>query len=149
MGDNTQMVYTPDVANRICDLIVQGMTIRKIVELPGMPSNGTVFNWLHRQPEFMEQYARARETSAHAFAERVAEIGEDVYAGGSLTPDAARVAIDAAKWTAGRRLPKVYGDKLQTDTTVHAGSGLAAALALMAKVDVYPSDRGNDGSSQS
>ncbi len=31
---------------------------------------------------------------------------------GKLDPNAARVAIDAYKWAAGKRKPKVYGDKV-------------------------------------
>ena len=36
---------------------------------------------------------------------------------GGLDPNAARVAIDAYKWSAGKRRPRRYGEKLEVENT--------------------------------
>ena len=40
----------------------------------------------------------------------------DQLLNGEITPEMARVAIDACKWSAGKRQPKKYGDKLDIET---------------------------------
>lgn len=76
-----------------------------------MPSHQTVYNWLQAHPDFLEQYARAKEDSGDADADKIEEIAEKTLSG-EIDPKAARVAIDAYKWTAGKKRPKVYGDRL-------------------------------------
>lgn len=77
-----------------------------------MPHERTVYRWLAAHPDFSQQYARAREESGHVAADGVSEVADDVRKG-VLAPDAGRVVIDALKWAAGKRKPKVYGDKLE------------------------------------
>lgn len=77
----------------------------------------TVMQWLDGDPTFAENYARAREEAGHADADAVTDIRERVLRG-EIAPDVARVAIDAAKWSAGKRQPKKYGDKLDVNQTV-------------------------------
>ena len=67
-------------------------------------------------PEFSEQYARAKDESAHAHSERILEVVDRVLSE-DVNPNAARVAIDAVKWTASRLLPKRYGDRLDANLT--------------------------------
>ena len=73
--------------------------------------------WLDEDEKFSENYTRARENAADADADIITDIREQVVAG-TIAPDVARVAIDAAKWSAGKRKPKKYGDKLDLNTTV-------------------------------
>ena len=86
-----------------------------------MPSESTVRNWLARGANasegdeafssFLRQYAHAREAQADTDADEVGDIGRKTLAG-EYDPQAARVAIDALKWSAGKRAPKKYGDKV-------------------------------------
>lgn len=71
-------------------------------------------------PSFHQEYERARTRRADARADRIDAIRDRVVAG-SLDPNAARVAIDAEKWQAGKEQPKRYGDRLEIDGKVDAG----------------------------
>jgi hypothetical protein len=74
----------------------------------------TPLRWLREDKtgELRKDYARAREDQGDLSADNVSEIGRKV-ARGEMDPQAGRVAIDSEKWIAGRRKPKVYGDKLE------------------------------------
>ena len=121
--------YTEEVAEAICAALRQGMTAHQAAEMAGTTKT-TLYNWINKYPAFLDQYMRARESAAHANADDVQELARRVTLG-ELPPDAARVAIDALKWTAGKRKPKVYGDKLETESTVtHKWDGMKDRLAL-------------------
>ena len=97
-----------------------GDSLRKVVKLKDMPSHQTIYNWFSLYPEFVEQYARAKQDSADSRADQIEEIAEKVLAG-EYEPQAARVAIDAFKWTSGKHKPKKYGDKIQQEITAPEG----------------------------
>lgn len=103
-----------DVKTRICQAIASGDSLAKILRKKGMPNYSTVMRWLASDEEFRNNYARAREAQGDADADRIGDITDRVLSG-EIDPQAARVAIDALKWTAARRLPKKYGDKLDLD----------------------------------
>ena len=107
-------IYSPDLADRLCELIASGMSLRKACEIDGIPSTTTVMKWLREREDFAAQYARAREVQAEHYAEDIVEIAD-------TEPDAARarVRVDARKWTAAKLLPKKYGDRVNLD---HSGS---------------------------
>jgi hypothetical protein len=79
-----------------------------------MPSKTGFLYWVASDAARSDQYARAREASADADADDVTDIGKRTLRG-EFDPQAARVAIDALKWSAGKRKPKVYGDKVTHD----------------------------------
>ena len=49
-------------------------------------------------------------------ADKIADVAKTVLEG-KVDPAAARVAIDAFKWSAGKRRPKRYGEKLEIEQT--------------------------------
>jgi hypothetical protein len=91
--------------------------------VPGRPSEGTWRLWCDSDPTIASDYARAREARGHHYGERVADLAGKVERG-EMTPDAARVAIDAYKWASGRMAPKVYGDKAALELTGKDGAPL-------------------------
>lgn len=95
-----------------------------------MPATATVFRWLTNNEMFREQYTRAREDQGEADADRVGDLADKV-ARGLLDPAAGRVAIDALKWSAGKRLPKKYGDRIDLN---HGGQKDNPITALIAEV---------------
>ncbi len=112
--------YSEELASDLCSRIAEGRSLRSVVQDDDMPSARTVYNWLAKHEEFVQQYARAKEDSAEARADQIDDIADKVLEG-EYDPQAARVAIDAFKWTSGKHKPKKYGDKQQIEQTVNFG----------------------------
>ena len=110
--------YTEELANNFCAELALGNSLRSVCGRDEFPSHQTIYNWFTKYPAFLEQYARAKVDSGDSDADKIEEIAEKVL-GGELEPAAARVAIDAYKWTAGKKRPKKYGDKLHTEHSGH------------------------------
>jgi hypothetical protein len=109
--------FDQDIADRICEAIASGSGLVPFLEdNPELPRYSTVMRWAREVPSFLQDYTRARDDSADLDADRVAEIASEVRKG-KIAPDAARVVIDAYKWSAGKRKPKKYGDKVEIATT--------------------------------
>lgn len=107
--------FTPVLAERICQLIASGKSLRDACKEEGMPGESTVRLWVIKDYEgFAAQYARAREEQAEHFAEDLISIADDM----SIPSDQKRIMVDARKWTASKILPKRYGDKVEVE---HSG----------------------------
>jgi hypothetical protein len=76
-----------------------------------MPSWPTISKWLNEKPDFVTQYARAREDQAEAHADRIIEIADDK----TIDANHKRIMVDARKWVASKLKPKRYGDKLDLE----------------------------------
>lgn len=105
--------YTPDVAEEICARLIEGESLRKICTDSRMPGLRTIFQWLEKNDEFAQQYARAREVQQHVMADDTRDIVDT-----EEDPAKARVRFDQRRWQAGKLLPKVYGER---NTTEHTG----------------------------
>ena len=105
------------VKQTILDGISNGKSLKSLKDTnKSLPSRTIVYQWLnklHKEYDevFMNNYTQAREDSADLDAETVIDIAEKTLKG-EHDPAAARVAIDAYKWTAGKKKPKKYGEKL-------------------------------------
>lgn len=132
------------MAAKLCGLIADGMSLRKVCELPGMPSTSMVMRWLadEERAEFREQYACAREAQADYLAEQMLDIADEECTmvraskhGGDddgqveVLFDATAVArnrlrVDTRKWLASKMAPKKYGDKITAEHTGADGGAL-------------------------
>lgn len=144
--------YTPEIAAGICARLVEGESLRSICRDDAMPAIATVFKWLAAHTEFVEQYARARESQADTLADEILEIADDgrrdyaVDADGHAAVDhdhiaRSRLRVDARKWIASKLKPKKYGDKIHQELTGKDGGpistkdetpGLGAVKAALA-----------------
>lgn len=123
--------YSQETADKICEELADGKSLRTICKGDDMPSCGTVFRWLAERESFQEQYTRARETQADAIADEIIQIADD-----ASDPAKARVQIDARKWYAGKVKPKKYGDKVQNE---HSGpDGGPIPIARVERVITRP-----------
>src|SRR5215831_21284171 len=52
--------YSPEWAERFCELLAQGQSVRQICSQPGQPDKSQVYRWLDENGDFRDQYARAR-----------------------------------------------------------------------------------------
>ena len=103
--------FTQDIADKICERIADGESLRSICRDPEMPSTSSVCKWLGQFDSFAEQYARARELQADALFDDILDIADK----GAIALEAAedrRLQIDARKWMAGKLRGK-YSDKVK------------------------------------
>lgn len=122
--------YTDKKAERICDALASGRSLRSICADDGMPDQTTVFAWLAKHDDFRQRYARAREAQADALLEEILQISDDgsndTYTddNGNTRTDydvvaRSKLRVDARKWAMAKMAPKKYGDKLDVE---HGGS---------------------------
>lgn len=122
--------YSQQLADAICDLLVDGKSLRTICSTAKMPSRSTVIRWLAENEAFRNQYARARELQADTLAEEILDIADKAVLGERLKKDGkgkvlerqtgdmverSRLMIDARKWYAGKLQPKKYGERVALD----------------------------------
>lgn len=110
--------FTQELADKICERIANGESLRSICADKGMPDKATVHRWCAESSEFCDQYAHAREGQAEFYADEIIEISD------TATSDdvaVARLRVDARKWYAAKLAPKKYGDKLTTEHTGTVG----------------------------
>lgn len=118
------MAYSKEEVDSFKDTIITGLgnggSLLSILKSDEMPSRPTVYTWLNdAHPDFDEvffnNYVRVREESGDYDAEKVPDIVDQMLTG-EITPEQARVAIDAYKWTAGVKKPKKYGKSVDLTT---------------------------------
>lgn len=118
-------LYTDAVAMEICTRMADGESLRRICEDAHMPDRTTIHWWLAagKHPEFVHQYACAREAQADHYAEEIVQISDDGANDTYMTDNGratnqdviarSRLRVDARKWYASKLAPKKYGDKLE------------------------------------
>lgn len=118
------MAYSKEEVESFKNTIIIGLgdgkSLLQILKQNKMPSRPTVYTWLNdAHPDFDEvffnNYVRVREESGDYDAEKVPDIVEQMLSG-EITPEQARVAIDAYKWSAGVKKPKKYGKSVDLTT---------------------------------
>ena len=103
-----------EMFNKIIESICNGVPVRQILKNDGMPSFYALLDWMEKDEELAKRYARAKQESADFDADNVNYIAE-LCLRDKVTPAAARVVIDAYKWSAGKKKPKKYGDMIKID----------------------------------
>jgi len=116
----------------ICEMIADGIALEAICRAKGFPAKSTVRKWLSDNEVFANDFARAREEQGHYFAERAALIGEGLLDGSIKDSQAARVALEAFKWSAGVRNRNHYGEKRLLEQHVTASDNIAGLLQSIA-----------------
>lgn len=138
--------YTSELAAAICDRLATGESLRAICSEDAMPCKATIFIWLSRHAEFLDQYARAREAQADFLAEEIIEIADDgsrdytekvIDGRTTLVVDhdhiqRSRLRVDARKWAASKMAPKKYGERIQAE---HSGAVDVGLTDLMKALD--------------
>lgn len=115
------MAYDKKEIKSFKEIIIEGLSegqsLAKVLKNnKNLPSRQTIYNWLNSihddyDSAFLDDYVRAREESADVDAERIQEIAEKTLSG-EYDAASARVALDAFKWSASKKQPKKYGDKV-------------------------------------
>ena len=117
-------IYSPELAEAICQRIMDGDTIRKICADDDMPSIMSIFRWLNAHPDFSEQYAHAREVQADTFVDQMQAIADDSGLDVRLDEDGkwrvdgevvqrSKLRVETRAKLAELLAPKKYGRKLE------------------------------------
>lgn len=134
--------YTTETGKTVCELIIEGLSVREIAERDDMPSEKTIWTWISKYPEFLQGYTRAKETQADRFAEDIIEISDNGtndwmdrrIEEGTIVRTAdhehinrSRLRVDARKWLMAKMAPKKYGEKVAVD---HSGTVTLEQMVL-------------------
>jgi hypothetical protein len=122
--------YTEAVADEICRRLAQNESLREICKSPHLPPESTVRGWtIDQDHPFSARYVRAREIAFYSMEEEILEIADDAtndfiqrQAEEGAEPKVvvdhdhisrSRLRIEARKWLLSKRMPKVFGDKVE------------------------------------
>lgn len=144
-------IHTPELAKRVCDLIMSGKSLRAVCEMDAMPDRQTVLNWIHEDTAgFFGQYRRACAIRTEVHRDECQDIADEGVrhvvmewsdAKGKTRRVPVMVSLDAneirhrelrirtRQWDMIRQAPKVYGDKVG----ITDGDGNAAGLLVFIK----------------
>jgi len=137
--------FTPEMANHICEQLIEGKSLRKICSDEEMPNASTVCRWLSQNEAFREQYAHAREAQADTLADEILDIADDSAADVTVEDgreainheivQRSRLRIDARKWLAAKMAPKRYGEAVQMKHTDGDGGPVQITSIVRTIVD--------------
>ena len=116
--------YTPELGDKIIELLTGGMSALAISRLDGMPTEGTIRNWAvnpdYSDQDFITKYARARELGADHEFDRLEDIEQELrdHTGDKeYNAHAARVLIDSIKWRLSKKMPRLYGERAHLEVS--------------------------------
>lgn len=124
-GPGRPSLFSEELAEQICEMLMSGLSLRKICLSPDMPHRGTVERWMAKDPVFASRCARARVWQADVMDDLILDTAN------ACTPETAqsdRVKISAYQWRASKLAPKVYGDKI---AVVGANDGPIQSVAVV------------------
>jgi hypothetical protein len=122
-------IYTDELADKICGVVATNpLGLPRLCKMfDFMPDPDTIRVWRWEKPIFSAKYTQAKQFQAELMAESSEDVIEELTQyefndkDGATRIDAgiiarARLLIDTRKWHASKLAPKIYGDKIQTET---------------------------------
>ena len=104
--------YCHELAAEFCRRLGEGRAAYKICRDEDMPSQGAIYLWLHKYPEFVAMYANAREIQAERLCDEVQEIA-DAATTESLAVDKTRIGV--RQWRTNLMAPRKYGTRINQE----------------------------------
>lgn len=150
-------LYTEALAKKICGLIEEGVSERKICEMTGMPTPATLRKWKDNNPSFLSQSVRARAASAARFREEALQVAREAseladkianrdLADPTIIPDLPKGYVEAKKLLvqelnreAAIRDDSRFGDRKKVALTGENGGPIKTEGTL--KVELTPKQR--------
>ena len=130
-------IRSPQLGLKLCTLISEGLSLRAICKMEGMPSRTAVLEWLAADVEFAGQYARAREVQADFYLDEIIEIADASVGKAAAVVQAYRLRVDTRKWAMTKLAPKKYGEKLEHEHGVPGGLKLTHDVEAMPAAVAY------------
>lgn len=112
--------YSPEVGNLICEQIMLGYSLNQICKKYDL-ARGVVYQWKNRQPEFADNYARARIAAAEGFLDELNDVSRDV-ADDMTAIQKARLRCDQLKFLAMKLAPRIYGDLVKAEAGLESST---------------------------
>jgi Bacteriophage Sf6, terminase small subunit-like len=141
--NGTGRLRTPEHADRICEMLEDGKTLRQISTELGfrqsqisMWGNGTGDG--ARDQAFIDRYARCLSSRWEAMAEQVIEIAEEIPPVDQIGHvdtgwvQNQRLRIDTKKWLLSKALPKKYGERVEATVIGDPSAPLLTRIELVA-----------------
>lgn len=125
--------FSREIADTICERLIEGESLRSICRDDEMPSASTVCRWLSNDEAFQEQYAHARELQADTLFDEIVDIADGRKAlleGNDPDVQRDRLSVDARKWMAGKLRPKKYGEKVLNEHSGPDGKPIQTAVVV-------------------
>src|SRR5215475_2472999 len=69
--------YSPEIADLICDRIMDGASLRQICQDANMPARSTIFVWLEEHEGFARSYTLARQIQIEDLMDAILDIPDD------------------------------------------------------------------------
>ena len=119
-------IYSQELIEEFCGLIVNGMTMDRACKEARMPSKRTIQNWLKKYPEFRRKFEDAVRFRNQLWMDECVDIADNAPEGASIAKVNARIN---ARWKQinGARLKAVaqHGDKANKPKVVEHDPVLA------------------------
>lgn len=112
----TDIVYSEEVIDVICGLLVNGESLTKICKMPGMPSYNLFCKWKRIHPHINEQLDNARRDRAEFFRDKLLEEADAAESDDPI--NAHRLRVEAYKWAAGVDDGK-YSPRAKIEATIN------------------------------
>jgi hypothetical protein len=111
-------IFTPEVGQKICDLIASGQTLAAICREAWAPKARVVHLWFADFPDFRADYDQAYKIAADVLAREIVALADEAKT--DLEMARLPFQISSRTWLAQRMDPARYGDRKQIDQTVNA-----------------------------
>jgi hypothetical protein len=105
--------YDPVVAEQICELLSEGVPLREICRMEGMPPWRNIYFWMARDPDLSAHIARAREVGYDNIAEECLHIADTPQLGEEVSENTDEKGI---KTVTVKKVDMLGHRKLQIET---------------------------------
>ena len=116
---------TDEHVKSIFEQLEQGVSLRKSCEKEGVKNN-TFLDFISKDKELSEQYARSRQKGQDARFEDMLDYVRE----SKDDPNTKNLYINTLKWVLSKQQPKKYGDKLEVD-----GKNIAPTTIIIKRAD--------------
>lgn len=106
--------YSPEIADTIYDLMVEGMDMTEACNALGL-NRGTVYRWKDANPEFESLCARAREAMMEKRISNLRAMIKEYEDNPKKDPQFLKYKLSLEQWNAERIAPRMYGLKNKTE----------------------------------
>lgn len=108
--------YNFELCKKICDDLADGDNIKSILKDSDYPDWSTFRRWKNENSELRTLYINSQQDKAVALESEIDDTIQ-MLKDGELDASQANVIIQTLKWKMAKFYPKVFGDKLEIETT--------------------------------